>query len=223
MHHNDRFGVNGNAPQGAVLRNEVASNAWAWDPGYAGGVKLVNTTGVSVIENAVHDNGSNGIWLDERVVAGTVRGNRTWANAEDGIRIEISTGTLVEANVAQDGIDVVNSQLTTVSGNTVSAPSTKQQPLRFLGNGRIEDRVEMQNADNVATANVVTLVAGQSVGVIRSAGTTVRNRFVDNVYHVPTTTGRYFKWWTGTAKETVAFADWQGRFGQDRGGRIVVG
>lgn len=222
VHHNDRIGINGNAdaPNAAVVGNDVGFNARNWDPGYAAGIRFTNTSGAVVTDNVVHDSGSNGIWFDEGLLGGVIRGNQTWANAENGIRIEISSGTLIEGNTTSDGIDVVNSQSVVVKSNTISAPSTTSQPLRFLGSGRIFEGVEMANVDNAAIGNVVTLVTGQSVGVIRLAGTTARNRFESNTYVVPTSAGRYFKWSSGTTKTTVAFADWQSRYGQDLAGAL---
>ncbi|MBI3647354.1 MAG: right-handed parallel beta-helix repeat-containing protein [Actinobacteria bacterium] len=227
IHHNVQFGVLGTTSKGRFLSNEVSYNRTdrTLDSGYSGATKWVHSTGLLVRGNYVHNNYGKGLWLDIEDHGCKLVNNVVRKNLEEGIRVEIGFGNVVVGNRVRrnggGGINVLNSSDTVVRGNTISGPASALYVLRFAGNGRKSDTgVEYTNTNNRAESNTIRLSSGQSVGVIRTAGTTSGNSFDWNSYRVSALTDRYFKWWDGTAQWTVAWSDWQG-FGQDLNGSIV--
>ncbi|MBI3647515.1 MAG: right-handed parallel beta-helix repeat-containing protein [Actinobacteria bacterium] len=230
-HHNGQFGVHGTLSTGQqMLSSEVSYNHTdsTISSGYAGGAKWVNSTGLLVQGNNIHDNYGNGLWLDVDTQGATVTGNWLHDNSDEGLRIEISSSTLVEDNRAEgnggEAIDLFNSRDNVVRDNVMSAPSSASYVYRVLGNGRKNAAgVEYVNANNRTEYNTITLVSTtQKTGVVRAAGTTYGNTFDYDTYHVPSLTPAYFKWWDGTAKKTVAWSAWLGSYGQDTNGSILT-
>jgi hypothetical protein len=115
----------------------------------------------------------------------------------------------------QGRVIAFNSSSTLVQGNVISAPSSIDMLVRFMGNGRLEEGVEFMNAHNRAVGNTVTLAPGQSVGVIRTGGTTIDNLFRDNVYRVASLTDPSFAWWDGSEMREVDWMTWTSVYGQD--------
>lgn len=226
IHHNTQFGVLGTTSNGRFLSNDVSYNRTdqTFDPGSSGATKWVNSTGLLVEGNDVHDNYGKGLWLDIEDHGCTFANNVVRDNLDEGIRVEIGYDSLVEGNQVDGngggGINVLNSSGTVVRGNTISAPASAPYALRFTGNGRTSGGVEYTNTNNRAESNTITLTSGQSVGVVRTAGTTNGNSFDSNDYRVSSLTDRYFKWWDGAKQWTVSWSDWQG-FGQDLSGSIT--
>ncbi|MBI3647353.1 MAG: right-handed parallel beta-helix repeat-containing protein [Actinobacteria bacterium] len=228
IHHNVQFGVLGTTSDGQFLSNDVSYNRTdqTLSSGSSGATKWVHSTGLLVEGNYVHDNYGKGLWLDIEDHGCTFANNVVRNNLEEGIRVEIGYGNLVEGNQVDGngggGINVLNSSDTLVRGNTISGPASAPYVLRFTGNGRTSSTgVEYTNTNNRAEANTMTLSSGQSVGVVRTAGTTSGNSFDWNSYSVSALTDHYFKWWDGTTQWTVAWSDWQG-FGQDLNGSITA-
>lgn len=230
VHHNAVFGVHGTASVGQeMIGSEVAFNHTdsRVSTGYSGGAKWVNARNLLVRGNDIHDNLGNGLWLDNDTRQSTVADNRIHDNTDEGLRIEITSTTLIQGNVVRGnvggGIDVVNSRQITVSANTISAPGSAIYVLRFLGNGRKSGGVEYVNADNRAESNTIILLNGtQRVGVLRAAGTTFGNSFDFNAYRAPSAGSPYFLWWTGSRKANVDWTSWTGTFDQDVNGSLSV-
>ncbi len=230
VHHNAVFGVHGTASVGQeMLGTEVAFNHTdsSVSTGYSGGAKWVNARDLLVRGNDIHDNFGNGLWLDNDTRQSTVADNRIHDNTGEGLRVEITSTTQVQGNTVRGntggGIDVVNSRQITVSANTISAPASAVNVLRFLGNGRKSGGVEYVNADNRAESNTIVLLSGtQRVGVLRAAGTTVGNSFDFNTYRAPSAGPSYFLWWTGSRKANVDWSAWTGTFDQDVNGSLSV-
>ena len=224
VHDNGRFGIHGNSDHGQVVGSDVTRNHTdpSWPSGFSGGLKLVNCTGAEVRDNAIHDNHGVGLWFDERVHDAIATSNDVYDNDADGIRVEISAGVQLLNNTVNGSVVVFNSSGTLVQGNTISAPSSLAQPLRFMGNGRLENGVEFMNANNQAVGNTVTLAPGQLVGVIRAGGTTIANAFRDNVYRLPSLDAPSFEWWDGTQMRLVDWTTWTTVFGQDVGGQATL-
>jgi parallel beta-helix repeat protein len=216
-HDNGRFGIHGSSDQGQVISSDVFRNHTdaSWPSGFSGGLKLVNCTGVAVRNTSIHDNFGVGLWFDEEVHDAIATGNEVNNNDDDGIRVEISAGIELLNNTVNGSVVVFNSSSTLVQGNVISAPSSIASPLRFMGNGRLQDGVEFMNAHNQAVGNAVTLAPGQFVGVIRTSGTTIDNTFRDNVYRVASLTAPSFEWWDGSEMLEVDWMTWTGVYGQD--------
>ncbi len=228
IHHNARYGVSGTTSNGQFLRNDVSYNRTdtTLNPGSSGAAKWVNSTGLVVDGNTVHDNFGKGLWLDGEDRGCTFSNNVVQDNLDEGIRVEIGYGSVVEGNQVQGNggaaIDVVNSSGTVVRGNTISAPASQRNVLRFFGSGRLNGAgVEYTNTDNRAEGNAIALLSQQLVGVARTGGTTSGNSYDFNSYQTSSLTGSYFKWWDGSIQWTVAWGGWQG-FGQDLNGSIAL-
>ena len=221
VHDNSRFGIHGNSTNGQVIGTEVSYNHTdpSWPEGFSGGLKLLDCAGAVVRDDSIHDNYGNGLWFDEGVQNAVATDNHVYGNRGDGIRVEISSDVQLVNNTVSGSIVVLNSRGTLVQGNTITAPSTVAMPLRIGGNGRTENGVEYVNADNQVVGNSITLLPGQTVGVVRVAGTTTNNAFGQNVYLLPSLTTPAFDWWDGTQMRQVDWAAWMSLYGQDVGGR----
>ena len=221
VHDNGRFGIHGSSDHGQVVGSDVSRNHTdpSWPSGYSGGLKFVNCTDAAVLNNSIHDNYGVGLWFDEQVQGAIATGNQVYNNRDDGIRVEISTDVQLLNNTVNGSIVVFNSTSTLVQGNVISAPSSFAEPLRFMGNGRLQNGVEFMNAHNQAVSNTVTLAAGQLVGVIRTSGTTIDNVFRDNVYGLASLTAPSFEWWDGSQMRQVDWTTWTSVFGQDVHGK----
>ena len=220
-HDNGRFGIHGSSDQGQVIRSDVFRNHTdaSWPSGFSGGLKLVNCTGFAVRNTSIHDNYGVGLWFDEEVHDAIATGKEVTNNDDDGIRIEISTGVELSNNTVNGSVVVFNSTSTLVRGNVISAPSSIDLLLRFMGNGRLRDGKEFVNAHNQAVGNTVTLAPGQLVGVVRTSGTTIDNAFRGNVYRIASLTTPSFEWWDGSRMLEVDWTTWTGVYGQDLRGK----
>ncbi len=229
IHHNARYGAAAfSSSDGQFLRNDVSYNRTdtSLSTGSSGATKWSQSTGWLVDGNTVHDNYGRGLWLDGEDHGCTISNNVVQNNQDDGIRVEIGYGSVITGNQVTGNlgpaVNIQNSSGTVVRGNTISAPASQPLVLRFYGSGRKSSSgVEYTNTNNRATANTITLSSQQVVGVGRIAGTTSGNSFDLNSYLVPSLTISYFKWWDGSAQQTVAWGGWQG-FGQDLNGHIAV-
>ena len=85
-------------PSGAVAFQQ-SWNAWTFQPGQAGGVKLVAGTGQVVTGNMVYGNGGPGIWWDIGSSNATAFNNRLHDNLGPQIHFEISDAASIHDNV----------------------------------------------------------------------------------------------------------------------------
>ncbi len=216
-HDNGRFGIHGSSDGGQVISSEVFRNHTdaSWPSGFSGGLKIVACSGFAVRNTSIYDNYGVGLWFDEEVHDAVATGNEIANNDDDGIRVEISTGVGVLNNAVNGSVVAFNSSSTLVQRNVISAPSSIDVLVRFMGNGRLQEGVEFMNAHNRAVGNTVTLAPGQSVGVIRTGGTTIDNVFRDNDYRMASLTDPSFVWWDGSMMREVDWMTWTSVYGQD--------
>jgi parallel beta-helix repeat protein len=120
------LGIHSNESDGLVLRDNlvVGSNTehFAEIP-VAGGIKVTRSRGITLARNAVLDNGSTGIWLDESVYDAKVVSNDVRGNTRHGVYFELSAKALIADNVVVDnggsGIRVADSSGARIWNNTV--------------------------------------------------------------------------------------------------------
>ena len=167
-HDNGRFGIHGSSDQGRVISSEVFRNHTdaSWPSGFSGGLKIVGCS-ARVRNTWIHDNYGVGLWFDEEVHDAVATGNGVANNDDDGVQRRSSTGVELLNNTVIGSVVAFNSSSTLVRGNVISAPSSIDVLVRFMGNGRLQEGVEFMNAHNRAVGNTVSLVPGQSVGVVR--------------------------------------------------------
>jgi len=96
----DGVDVYGNsATSGTHVRQEDENYGVWW---HAGGMKLVKAINATVTNSWIHDNLSQGIWLDVGTNNPTIDGNRLERNSGAGIMHEISFGGRITNNVVLD-------------------------------------------------------------------------------------------------------------------------
>ena len=111
----------------------TGNNTTGADPGNeAGGIKLGQSSDVTISGNEVGGNDGVGIWCDVGCARVTISDNRVHDNTHQGILYEISSGGSITGNVAWEngwhhtawgwggGIVISSSGTTDVSGNTVA-------------------------------------------------------------------------------------------------------
>jgi hypothetical protein len=105
---NGQYGINGysanNVSNMTINDNEFNDNAPNGDAGCgcSGGLKMWESTDVTIEDNYVHDNGSVGIWPDTDNNGLIIEGNYISNNANVGIMYEISYNALIEYNNLKD-------------------------------------------------------------------------------------------------------------------------
>ncbi|HEV8088869.1 MAG TPA: right-handed parallel beta-helix repeat-containing protein [Actinomycetota bacterium] len=223
VHDNGRFGIYVNGASDTNIEgNTVAHNhtASAWDNGYAGGIKVINGSRNVVIQgNTVTDTQGRGIWTDGSARGTQIIGNTVLRSTEEGIRLEKSYDTLVDANTTDTGIRSLDSSGGLVQHNIVSAPPSIRYPLSFAGNGAGGPDGEYTNTNNRAYANVVSVAGKQKVGVVRTAGTTSGNSFDADNYVLASPCSKWLMWWDGTNQLKLDWNGWRG-VGQDANGTV---
>lgn len=138
-----QIGIHGVAPGSTISDNEIASNnTERYCPnakcgiGETGGIKVTQSSDVTVQGNFVHDNFGHGIHFDGNTRDNTITDNRIYDNARMGIQYEVSSNALIARNQVIDNgdlvyestrnysINVLVSSDVEVSDNVVSGPST---------------------------------------------------------------------------------------------------
>ena len=122
-HDNGKLGISAAfATSLKIVSTEVAFNATdpSFGPGLSGGMKLNGVIGLVVKKNYVHDNaGGAGIWLDMDSQNFQIVSNRSFDNALDEIRVEISCYGTVQSNTVAGGsiagIDAFNAHDVAIS------------------------------------------------------------------------------------------------------------
>jgi len=147
---NGYLGVHGDQLDGFVLENSTvrSNNREGFDEFHsAGGVKITDSTGVTIRDNEVSGNDGPGVWADLDVVAMTVVGNLVDGNSRAGIEIELSSRVNVLDNVALDngeaGIWLIESRdvqvLHNASFGNVNGIEVEEGPRREVANIRVEN------------------------------------------------------------------------------------
>lgn len=238
IHGNGRYGVVGSGANLVVEGNEISVNAdEIGDTGDSGATKFVFTELVILRDNYVHHNFGNGLWVDINNRDALIENNRVEFNAGLGIFLEISCGGVIRNNhvegngTATDnfpawageraGITVANTPNAEVYGNTL------------VGNRKGIGAIHWNHPDVGATTkcvaelrnlnvhdNIITQSAGMAVGVDANTNQANvfgawNNRFENNDYDLPNTTGQWFRW----AGAWRTWPQWQG-FGHDDTGSV---
>ena len=211
-HDNGTYGIAGSGDNILVQDNEVSHNNTAlyyngdgncYD---AGGSKFTLTTNLVVKDNYFHDNLCNGIWLDIDNSNSLIEGNRSDNNVGSGITHEISYGATISNNETSGntrfGILIVASPNDSVYGNTVSNNG--------LGGIRLNQSARTESPSSLGPHMVLntdiydnTVTQPQSLsseyefgvsgtpfaGVVFSP----TNRWHQNHYSAPSTTGAFFE------------------------------
>jgi hypothetical protein len=216
----------------SLVSNEVDGNGThSGSRDASGGIKLNGVTGLVVRGNRVHDNaGGNGIWLDTESQGFQIVGNRSFDNAGDQIRIEISCYGTVRDNIISSrtaaAIDIFNAHNVTIASNRVNVRPGGRFGIRMFGSDRTASQGSgaclidgtFRNANNRAVSNVV--IATQDVtsnGIVHIGGVAVSNSWTRNVYDVPDCSAPKWAWWNGGIMRYLDFAGWRA-VGQDRAG-----
>jgi parallel beta-helix repeat protein len=213
IHRNGQLGVGGQGPGGLVQGNEIDHNNTAgFDSGWeAGASKWVETTGLVIRGNDVHDNRGAGLWTDINNVGTTIEGNVVHGNSDFGIHHEISYRAVIRGNEVTGngwadrtvgyggaGIRVAASPDVQVSGNVLSG---NQNAIILLQQDRTGDQARAgphELADVLVAGNDVALSTG-AVGLMQDIGDrsyfSRRNiRFERNTYRLARLDGRWFAW-----------------------------
>jgi Right handed beta helix region len=89
-----------------VDHNEVSMNAAGYEAKYncgcSGGMKFFTSTGGTITNNWIHDNGSVGLWVDTNNSFYRIEGNVIAGSEDEAIMYEISYNAVIRNNVLQD-------------------------------------------------------------------------------------------------------------------------
>ncbi len=224
----------GDSPQ--ILNDEIAFNNQL---GFAHGTGMVlnGANGGLIQGNAIHDNAGVGIDIVKRGSDVGSQGIRILDNVitdndGTGIRLFNACSVTVDSNTVVGnlgfGVDVQDANSNTVSNNTIDVPPAgRGGGIRIYADGMTGSNNcgALDDArDNSVTGNRVTMETvadhgnfGNVNGVVDVGGLIANEQFSANVYHVPggTCSVTAWKWWDGTAEQTVGFSPWQASYRQD--------
>jgi hypothetical protein len=229
VHHQGQMGMSGNGSVGALVeRNEIAFNNTegfkiSWE---AGGAKWVETKGLTVRRNWVHNNRGRGLWTDIDNIGTTYARNRVEDNAGAGIMHEISyrakihhnyiarNGSVDDSGLTGSGILVASSPNVEVYGNTLDRNA---DGLGLNQDNRGSGRRGRHVAKNFyAHHNVIVMCKGFT-GAQTSSGRAIygkrNNRFAKNRYRVESLGGDWWYW----RNAPRSAREWK-RYGHDRKG-----
>lgn len=206
-----QLGVNVNASYGFKLTNSVIDdNNYSWfkpEP-VSGGVKITRSRGVTVSNNEVNGNNSNGIWCDESCYDVVVANNTVQDNFKVGINIELSQKVVVANNkvARQDtNIEIQNTGDARVFNNSIEGGRTfgvmLRQDARLQSNPNVAGHDPRQpNPDTTVpwiTKNVV--ISNNAFG----ASTGYQIYGLDMAHMGVTITGNMFNRRVTTAQSTL--------------------
>lgn len=238
--HNGQLGIAGAGRDSVIDGAEIAFNNHAgydsrWE---AGGTKFWETRGLVVRNSCVHHNGGPGLWTDTDNVGALLEGNVVFANADEGIKHEVSYDAVIRGNVVAGngtgGFDewLWNAQILVQSSSNVEVSGNLVEVARGFGNGIgviHQDRGGGALGPWGATGNVVrdntVIHLGRHGlnGIVSDTGDerfwgSAGNVFDRNTYIVPDGLARY---WSSGDRD----ASWSGlrKLGLEPNGRLVVG
>jgi parallel beta-helix repeat protein len=227
IHHNGQLGMNAQGSGVLIEGNEVAHNnyagySWWWE---AGGSKFCMTSDLVVRGNYVHHNRGPGLWTDGDNIRTTYEDNRLTDNLVAGIEHEVSYDAVIRNNVLENNTDggwggqvyIFASPNVQIYGNTMRGAHGVSLAQSNRGTGRYGAH-ELRNIsvhDNTFTG---TSTQGFAAGLVKDISDdsyfTSRNiAFAHNTYHLPSLSGRHFRWWN----RTLAASEWRSA-GQDTSG-----
>jgi parallel beta-helix repeat protein len=244
-HHNKRLNVTASAGTNIlVANNEIAFGNWGYfsDLDFeAGGTKFVQTNGLILRNNYVHDNLGGALWLDLNNINTLIEGNRVVNNSNDGISSEVSYSAIIRNNTVTGngwhdpqgrytylwnaGITVHASPNVEIYGNTVSgnfAGITAVQQNRTIeaalyGPHLVQNLYVHDNVVTQTNAPSGIYQVSWAAGIAQDIGdnrvfTSWNNRFVNNTYYLGSNPWP-FAWMNGYQNQS----SWQ-QLGQDVGG-----
>ena len=228
VHNNGQIGIVGVGDNVLVQNNEISYNNSAhFDPGWeGGGTKFVETNGLVLRGNYVHNNYGAGLWLDTDNINALIETNRVEYNDREGIFEEISYAAVIRNNSVTGngfnaagwlygaGIMISSSANAEVYGNTVVNNYngiTAVQQNRGTGAYGTHTTQNVYVHDNQITMTVGRTGIGEDVGN-KLVFTSTNNRFVNDTYYLGSAV-RYFEWDDGQHTES----EWQA-YGQDKTG-----
>lgn len=168
-----------------VDHNEVAMNAVGYeakyDCGCSGGMKFFTSTGGTVTNNWIHDNGSVGLWVDTNNSFFLIDGNVIENSEDEAIMYEISYNAVIRNNVLHDNGITGNASTADFPEPAIyiseSGGYDAGSPVMMGGadvNGvlAIEGNTFLDNADGVVLYQNATRCCGPKDGCSASCGTT---------------------------------------------------
>jgi parallel beta-helix repeat protein len=216
VHHNERLDITGQGKNILVASNEIAFGNYldTNDPAFeAGGTKFVNTTGLVLRNNYVHDNLGGALWLDNDNINSLIEKNDVVGNAEDGIATEISYSAIIRDNIVTNngwddplrrytfvwnaGIGVHASANVDIYGNTVSGnyagivavQQNRTESAPLFGPHLVQNLFVHNNIITQTDAPAGIYQTSVAAGIAEDTGdtsvlTSLNNRFVDNTYYL---------------------------------------
>ncbi len=229
IHHNKQIGISGSGDSVLVEGNEISFNNYLkiFPFGHVlGGAKFVDTRGLVVRNNNVHDNQGNGLWMDIDNIYAMIENNTATNNSGAGIMHEIGYDATIRNNTAKGngyardwvtgaGILISASANVTVYGNTVL---DNKQGIVGIQQFRTKNGVDYSyNLKNLYVHNnTVRVKTGGVSGVASGTGTATytsrNNRYQSNSYDLGSDAKPYT--WMG-GKRTKS--EWQ-NYGNDVSG-----
>ena len=227
IHHQGQIGIKARGFAAPILfeNNEVSFNnvdnvSSGWE---AGGSKFLDTDGLTLRGNYVHDNNGQGLWTDSNNIRTLIENNRVIDNRNEGIFHEISYDAVIRNNEVRGngvtdhpwlygaGILIAHSPNVEVYGNIVEGNGNG---IGVIQQARGSGKYGPWETRNVwVHDNDITMVGGYT-GLAKDTGdntifTDKNNRFTGNDYHGVGTRNAW-EWMNGHK----SWAEWQG-FGQD--------
>ncbi|WP_448208380.1 carbohydrate-binding domain-containing protein [Azospirillum sp. sgz302134] len=212
-------------------RNNYANFDDLWD---AGGLKITESTGVTVRDSFIHDNNGTGLWFDIDMAKVLVENNTIAENRGPGILYEISrdavfrnndlllngkTGQWLDAQVR-----IQNSSNVEVTGNHMEAADGAGGVAllhEYRGSGRFGERTTQNNSihDNEIVNLGSNVLSGFQVNYQQDQAAGFNNTWNNDTWTVPS--GSQARWMFNSS-----LMDWNSAHsvsGFESGGHLVVG
>jgi hypothetical protein len=238
IHHNGQLGIAGQGGKDKLVEaneisfNNIAGYASGWE---AGGSKWVNTRGLTVRNNYVHNNVGPGLWTDIDNEDTVYEGNEVRDNGSNGIIHEIGFHAIIRNNLVTGngtngtldrtsdsdgwgsaGIQIAASRDVEVTGNRVSGNRNGIMALQQARGAAQDGRpYTVENLD--VHDNEIQMSVGYT-GLVEDIKddtyfTSRKNRFHHNRYHLDAIDSRRFAWVNGGR----TLDEWR-RYGNDTDG-----
>jgi hypothetical protein len=236
-HHNGQMGMGGQGRNQVVADNEIDhNNTLDFDLGWeAGGGKWVETTGLRLENNYVHDNDGIGLWTDINNVDTTYKGNVIRDNADSGIHHEISfDAVIIDNELSGNGLKEPEVGWGAAGIRIAASPRVEISGNRLIGNANGIMLVQQERTDSPSRLgpheirdiqvfdNDVTMGRGVT-GMVEDIGDesifTRNNVFKDNTYRLASSINEPFVWDGALVSKDA----WIKRYGQDVKGTFLSG
>jgi parallel beta-helix repeat protein len=232
VHHNGQEGIVGIGDNILIEGNEIAFNNYQdkFNPGWeAGGTKFVETDGLVVRNNYVHDNHGPGLWTDINNIHTLYEGNRVEHNTMMGIFHEISYQATIRNNTVRGNGFGMNAWLWGAGILVAASPNVEIYGNTVVGNANGITAVQQSRGSGAygphlvqnlyVHDNTVTMASGHS-GIAQDTGdrsvfSRWNNRFTHNTYYLKGNS-QPFAW----MDQMIAQSKWQS-YGQDSIGSFV--